>query len=263
MKTSALAAVVLCAVGLKSALASPSVHHAHQHMHKKSELTWEKISYSSSATPAAPSPTAAAGCGRTDPDGYCLDGYGGRTDPVDNGNVDQYMGNRGVPYGSNMQLLSADCAHTYKYTNKFVSIASGTITIAIWNKNGVDGAPNSGQFLEPALKFDLAPGACQYVGWDENSQVAWCHDTGKRTQWGAKDCTYGEADFGNLSNGGFSGYDVSSIQNTDGNTQLMTITCPNGMTSSNYGNNYVDDTQPGGIGGNLGPGEVRLETKIA
>ena len=100
------------------------------------------------------------------------------------------------------------------------------------------------------------------VAFDENSQVAWCHDTGAKTAYGAHDCTFGEADFGDQANKQWSGYDVSSIQNTGGNNSPMEITSPNGAPSSNAGNGYTSPSQPGGIGGNLPPGPVSLTVKV-
>jgi len=268
MKAS-VSAIVLCALAFEFALASPQNQHA-GHMHKK-------IHYSSTAAPApppaatsAPPPAATSKApsengkcaGPSDPDGFCLHGFGGRTDPVPGATVDEYKGNVGSPHGSNMQIVDANAAHLYKYKTKFESTGSDTIIVIVWNKSGPDGRPNSGQFSPPALQFDLGPGHPKYVVFDENSQIAWCHDTGKRTPWGAYDCTFGEADFGNLSNGGWSGADVSSIQNTGGNNMDMTINCPNGEKSSNLANNYVSDAQPGGIGCNIAPGPVQLMCKL-
>jgi len=270
MKTS-LSAFVLCALGLEFALATPSFHDVHRHMHKKKDAqTWEQISYSATAAPAASSPPSsppstppAGGCGGpTDPDGFCLQGFGGRTSPITGATVDEYSGNHGAPHGSNVQAIPANAASLYKYKTKFVSTASDTIKIIIWDKVGPDGMPNSGQFSPPVVSFDLAPGATQYVAFDENSQVAWCHDTGRKTQWGAYDCSYGEADFGNLSNNQWSGADHSSIQNTQGSNMPMTIICPTGEVSSNLANGYVADTQPGGIGCNIPPGPVELTCNI-
>ena len=85
---------------------------------------------------------------------------------------------------------------------------------------------------------------------------------GKKTIYGANDCTFGEADFGDESNNGWSGFDVSSIQNTEGNSFPMTITSPGGETSGNTGNNYISDSENGGVGGKLAPGKVRLTTSI-
>jgi len=263
-----VSALVLCALGFEFALASPSIHAGHMH---------KKISYSSTsaaapppaATPKTPpatpkTPPAAGKCdGPTDKDGFCLEGFGQRTTAVVGATVDEYKGNVGNPHGSNMQLVDANKAHLYKYKTKFEAPGPETIKVVVWNKSGPDGRPNSGQFLPAPLNFDLGPGHPKYVVFDENSQVAWCHDTGKKTAWGAYDCTFGEADFGNESNGAWSGADVSSIQNTAGNSMAMTINCPNGEQSSNLANNYVSDTQPGGIGCNIAPGPAALMCKLS
>jgi hypothetical protein len=328
MKAPSLSTIVLCALGIESAMAMPSMHNVHRQyaspqpssipirqlthrsMHRKKDVNfnnpelykgvdWKKVfmpstvsdavastttaaaaevaapttttttappalttSASAPASPAASSSSSSSsgGCSDSDSDGFCTSGFGGQTTPVNNGNVDQYKGNVGNPWGSNIQTV--DGSMNYKYMNEFQSTASADIKIVIWNKSGPDGQPNSGQFSPPALSFTLSPGSSQSVAFDENSQVAWCHDTGEKTAYGAYDCTFGEADFGNLSNGGWSGYDVSSIQNSGGNDSPMTISCPNGETSSNTGNGYISDTQAGGIGGNLAPGKVRLTTHI-
>lgn len=69
-----------------------------------------------------------------------------------------------------------------------------SIDVIVWNKSGPDGQANSGQFSTPALSFPLAAGASQVVAFDKNTQGAFCSDTGKKTQWGAYDCTFGEFD---------------------------------------------------------------------
>src|SRR5947207_13015489 len=103
--------------------ACPSLNY--RSMHKK-------ISYSStSATappPAASAPPPAATSkpppasdkcgGPTDKDGFCLQGFGGRTDPVAGGTVDEYKGNVGTTYGSNMPIVDEKVAHLYKYKTK-------------------------------------------------------------------------------------------------------------------------------------------------
>lgn len=187
-------------------------------------------------------------------------GFGGITSAIANGNVDEYIGNVGAPYGSNIIKVSDAKADSFQYTNNFKNTGSSPVNVIVWNKSGPDGQANSGQFSAPALSFELAPGASQYVAFDKNSQVAFCNFSGKKTSYGANDCTFGEADFGNESNGGWSGYDVSSIQNTAGNDEALSISSTDGATSSNTGNNYVSDKQAGGIGGNLAPGNVRLTT---
>ncbi|KAI9808550.1 MAG: hypothetical protein M1825_003699 [Sarcosagium campestre] len=186
---------------------------------------------------------------------FCADGFGERTQSVANGNVDQYKGNVGIPYGSNIVLVKDD--KNYKYTADFTNKRGEPITIAVWNKAGPDGRPNSGAYLAPALRVPLADGETKTVAFDKNSQVAWAEE-GVKTAWGAHGNTWGEADFANESNNEWSGYDVSSIQSVSGNTYHMTITCDDGATSSNKGNGYTSDTQPGGIGGNLAPGPVHL-----
>lgn len=212
------------------------------------------------ASPAAASSSSHSGSDTSNSVSNDQNGFGGITSAIANGNVDEYIGNVGIPYGSNIIKVSDADADNFQYTNEFQNKGSSPCNVIVWNKSGPDGRPNSGQFSVPALSFELAPGASQYVAFDKNSQVAFCNFSGKKTQYGANDCTFGEADFGNESNGGWSGYDVSSIQNTGGNDEALSISSTDGATSSNFGNNYVSDAQAGGIGGNLAPGNVRLTT---
>ncbi|KAI4122204.1 MAG: hypothetical protein LQ347_006586 [Umbilicaria vellea] len=157
-----------------------------------------------------------------------------------------------------MRLVSS--ADSYDYTNTFRNAASAPLTIIIWNKAGDPAkgqGPNQGQSSAPTLGFTLAAGASQTVAFDSNSQVAWSRNCDRRGDNGAPDCTWGEGDFGNASNQGWTGYDVSSIQNSHGNSEAMCITsAPHnaGLESSNLKNNWVTPDQANqGAGGNIPP----------
>jgi len=296
-----IAAIVLSSIAAQGVFAQPALKHAHRHRHADQherdvdfnnpdlykDVNWssvfasdkpaatpapvaapvvapvvakpapEKAKAPAPAKPAAPATSSKSSTSSSDP-AKAL--FGGVTTPIDNGIVDEYIGNVGIPWGSNIVKISD--VNGAKYTNNFISSASAPIQIIVWNKSGADGRPNSGQFSAPALSFELAPGASQVVAFDENSQVAWCQFTGAKSAYNANDCTYGEADFGNISNNGYSGYDVSLIQS--GAPTPMMITSPNGKTSStsDTSNIYTSDKQAGGIGGNLAPGPVRLTTTL-
>ncbi|KAH7096565.1 hypothetical protein BKA62DRAFT_833898 [Auriculariales sp. MPI-PUGE-AT-0066] len=224
----------------------------------------------------APAPAPAATCTNKDGD-WCIDGFGGRTAP--SGSGVSYAGNIGDPWGSNIKIVDASIADQYKYTVKFVgsSHMGGDYKVVVWNKIGPD-HQMTGWFGNEAVSFTLSPGGEAYVAFDEDSQGAWGAAQGDKLptdQWGGYDPTWGEFDFGSSINNGWSGFDVSAIvpQNAGAQVQGMRIcdTTPGheGVCStitSNMGrvdNAYtVAETDIGGIGGNLGPGSVRLEAVI-
>jgi hypothetical protein len=161
---------------------------------------------------------------------------------------DNYMGNYGSPYGSN--VIKVDSVGTNTYTNTFKNTQSQTITVNIWNKVGPDMQVLSGSALAPkdtTLTFTLAPGASQVVAFQENSQVAWAQACSETTPSGAFKTTWGEANF--VKSG--SGYDVSAINNPN-NDYAMTITSSEApqCTSSRTENFWLTDSKP--IGGSDG-----------
>ena len=189
--------------------------------------------------------------------------FGGVSAPKDNGNKDQYIGNVGIPYGSNMVLLdSADDAEKYKYSNTFNNPTSDKITVIVWNKSGKDGQPQSGMSLPPTLTFSVGPNESKAVAFDENSQVAFAQDCERDPMKGnLPNCTWGEVDFGDLRNGGWSGYDRSSIPNSAGNTGLLTISCEGAKTSSQDSNSFTSAAQTN-AGGSLAPGPAHFHTTM-
>lgn len=189
--------------------------------------------------------------------------FGGRTEPKDNGNKDQYIGNVGLPYGSNMlKLNSADEINNFKYTNTFSNPTSEKITVIVWNKSGKDGQPQSGMSLEPNMKFEVQPNESVHVAFDDNSQVAFAQDCERDPMKGnLPNCTWGEVDFGDLRNGGWSGYDRSSIPNSAGNTGLLTISCEGAKTSSQKDNSFTSAAQTN-AGGSLAPGPAHFSTTM-
>ena len=189
--------------------------------------------------------------------------FGGVSSPKDNGNKDEYIGNVGIPYGSNMVLLdSADKAKTYKYSNTFTNPTSDKISVIVWNKSGKDGQAQSGMSLPPTLTFSLDPNESKAVAFDENSQVAFAQDCARDPMKGnLPNCTWGEVDFGDLRNGGWSGYDRSSIPNSAGNTGLLTISCEGAKTSSKGSNSFTSAAQTN-AGGSLAPGAAHFFTSM-
>lgn len=189
--------------------------------------------------------------------------FGGVTAPKDNGNYDEYIGNVGIPYGSNMILLdSADDAKQFKYSNTFTNPTSDEIKVIVWNKSGKDGRPQSGMGLPPTITFALGPNESKAMAFDENTQAAFSQDCERDPMKGnLPNCTWGEIDFGDLRNGGWSGYDRSSIPNGAGNTGLLTISCEGAKTSSQESNSFTSAAQTN-AGGALAPGAAHFSTTM-
>lgn len=162
---------------------------------------------------------------------------------------DNYYGNVGAPYGSN--VIKVDSTTGYDFTNTFHNSQSKTITINIWQKVGPDGEPLSGSALAPkntTLTFALAAGASQTVAIQGNTQIAWAEACSDFAASGAYAITWGEANF--VSSG--SGYDVSAIMNANGNNYDMTITSVEAASckSSRTENMWLTATDP--VGGSDG-----------
>lgn len=189
-------------------------------------------------------------------------GFGGISEPVDDGNQDHYIGNVGIPYGSNMILIDESDKGNYKYTLTLTNINNADTTYIVWNKSGKDGQPQSGMGLEPNLKFTVSPRKAQVIAFDENSQVSFSQNC-ERNQLGGNlpDCTWGEADFGDLRNGGWSGYDCSSIPNSKGNVDYCKMSCEGAKTSSQDYNSFTDVSQTN-AGGSLAPGPVAFYAEL-
>jgi len=189
--------------------------------------------------------------------------FGGISSPKDDGNKDHYIGNVGMPYGSNMlKLDKPEHATDYKYSNTFSNPTSDKISVIVWNKSGKDGQAQSGMSLPANLKFDLGPKESVAVAFDENSQVSFAQDCERDPAKGnVPNCTWGEVDFGDLRNGGWSGYDRSSIPNGAGNTGLLTISCEGAQTSSQQSNSFTSAAQTN-AGGSLAPGPAHFYTTM-
>ena len=234
---------------------NPIHHHHHNHNHNPAPVE--------SIAAAASSAVSDASSGSSGSSSSGLKSFGGVTAPKDNGNKDEYIGNVGSPYGTNMILLdSADKAKSYKYSNTFKNPTSDEIKVIVWNKSGNDGQPQSGMSLPPTLTFPLGPNESKAVAFDENSQVAFAQDCARDPMKGnLPNCTWGEVDFGDLRNGGWSGYDRSSIPNSAGNTGLLTISCEGAKTSSKEGNSFTSAAQTN-AGGSLAPGPAHFFTTM-
>lgn len=237
---------------------SPSVSPPEKHVEvQPTPTTTAAITAATTPAVVAPNTKSNAGTAESD-DSSSAPVFGGRTDPKDNGNKDEYIGNVGNPYGSNIQKATAGGAKKCKYSIKFANNGAQSKTFILWNKSGRDGRPQSGMGDAPYLHLPVAAGQSQYVCFDENSQVAFSEDCPRNpSQGNLPDCTWGEADFGDLRNGGWSGYDRSSIPNTQGNTGFLTLSCPGGKTSSQDYNSFTDASQED-AGGAIAPGPAAI-----
>lgn len=218
-----------------------------------STLSSAPVSTSSSAPSSTSSSTTSSG-------GSSCPGFGKITAPVDNGNKDQYIGNVGNPYGSNMKVVSASDNCDCKYSIKFVNNGGASMEAIVWNKSGKDGQPQSGMGSVPNLNIPLGVGESKLVCFDENSQVSFSRNCQRSAVSNSPDCTWGEADFGDLRNGAWSGYDVSSIANSAGNVENLTLTCSKAKTSSQAENSFTDASQED-AGGSVAPGSVAIQAE--
>ncbi|KAK4067133.1 uncharacterized protein Triagg1_7861 [Trichoderma aggressivum f. europaeum] len=125
-----------------------------------------------------------------------------------------YKGNVGAggSYGCNLMPVKSNLLDQYQYTVVFTNAGEDS-KCDCWNKIGADGLIDGFFSGHQALTFDLPAGGKQVLAVDSNSQIGCaCGKNGAElTNIGQFASTWLEADFGNLSNGGWSGVDVSSI----------------------------------------------------
>ncbi|KAL4894887.1 hypothetical protein BDV59DRAFT_175203 [Aspergillus ambiguus] len=132
-----------------------------------------------------------------------------------------------------------------------------------------------GWYGHSALNFTLAAGETRYVAFAENSQGAWGAAAGDELptdDYGGYSCTWGEFDFGDTDNSGWSGWDVSAIQAQSAGqaVQGMRI-CTHSDESCSYittgaekvVNAYTEAKKSvDGIGGTASSGAVRLKVHV-
>lgn len=197
--------------------------------------------------------------------------FGGQSIPVVTGDRITYIGNIGIPYGSNMMYIANDQVDNHKYTTMFKNVGQNPIPVNVWNKAGRDGQANSGGCTEANLKFTLQPGESQAVAFDENTQAAFSRDC-EKGPGGYPACVWGELDFGDqrpddstgAGNKGHSGFDRSSIPGGAG--EVLTMSCLNcgggDQTSSREKNAFTSDAQLSG-GGQANPGPAHFLAEMA
>lgn len=236
---------------------------------------------STSSVPSTSSSGAGSDWSSVPSDGvFSTSGFGDITTPYNltAGNVINYVGNIGSPYGSNIQEVSASEASSYKYVVQFKGSNTVDWIVKIWNKIGSD-AKVDGFFNGHAChSFTLAPGETRYWAFNTNTQGGWAAAEGSdlptNSQDGAYAATWGEIDFGNEDNSGWSGYDVSAIQaqkagktiqgmkicNLLQSSAKCSTILPGGTVVNN--NAYITGYEKDGLGGNLEAGPVRLTVEI-
>ncbi|KAL4916413.1 hypothetical protein BDW62DRAFT_186309 [Aspergillus aurantiobrunneus] len=205
---------------------------------------------------------------------FSWEGFGGRTAQDITGNKFTYSGNVGVPWGSNIQEVTAEQASQYKYVIQFHGSKTDPWTVVVWNKIGPD-MKMTGWYGNSALTFKLQPNEIRYVAFDENSQGSFGAakgDTLPTDEYGGYSCTWGEFDLGSEVNDGWSGWDVSAIQAqaAGDHIQGMKMCAHDGTNCSiittgaaKVEHAYLEKHKwEDGIGGKVIPGAVRIVTHL-
>ncbi|KAL5355567.1 hypothetical protein BJX96DRAFT_184166 [Aspergillus floccosus] len=232
-------------------------------------------SQQTSTSSATSAPSSAAGSSWTSVPAsskFSTSGFGASTNT--SGSGINYTGNVGNPWGSNIIEVTAATASQYKYVAQFTGSNTEDWTVIFWNKIGPDGKLD-GWYGHSALKFTLAAGETRYVAFDENSQGGWgaaAGDSLPTDEYGGYACTWGEFDFGDTANGGWSGWDVSAIQAQAASLEVqgMRICDHTGQKCSyitsgagTVVNAYTEaKKEVDGIGGSVGEGAVRLKVHV-
>lgn len=293
MKFTAASALLLAAV----ATAAPSGH-AHKNAHRSLEARNDFVMAQKPAPPTAapappaapapaPAPAAAPGVFKeetvkaqsTGGSGQGVDSVtsfcGGAKREVKRATLAQiaYAGNVGTPgnYGCNMMLAKSNVAEQYKYVTKIDNVSDQDQECVAYNKIGPDGGINGFFNGNEAIKFTVPAGATQYLVADENTQGGVVCDAPSipLTGFGQFAGTWTEFDFGNDSNGGWSGADASCLVSAASGMPIPGLNvCGHGTCSTiNPGGSGTNAFLGGmealdGLGLNIPPGNVLLEVTI-
>jgi hypothetical protein len=180
------------------------------------EFTATPSQVESTVTPVPTSSTSGGNWFETPSNGeYSTSGFGGQTKAKTVGLLDwDYIGNVGIPWGSNIIEVSEATANQYKHVMRFEGSVSEPWTVLFWNTYGPDGKMDGFWKPNSALQFTLEPGEVKYVAVDDNTQGGWAAAPGEdipTTNFGQYAATWGEFDMSSEKNGGSSGWDVSCI----------------------------------------------------
>lgn len=197
-------------------------------------------------------------------------GFGATTAPSGSGAT--YCGNVGSPYGSNIIEISEGDLSTYDYT---ITLDGSQITedhdVIFWNKCGPDGGLTGFFATSFPLTVTVSPNSKSYVAVDVDTQGGFIGYPSSSSVPRAVDGIvlgfWGEFDFADSANNGWSGFDVSAIEANiagissypglliSGDGQTSSITSNLGAVSNAY---TEAETAVGGIGGNVAPGPLAL-----
>ncbi|KAL7795154.1 hypothetical protein V8C37DRAFT_374675 [Trichoderma ceciliae] len=290
MKFSSTSVLLAAALGVS---AHPSGH-AHRRAHNSVEARGDFViankpsdAPSATAVPVAiPTPSQAApassakassasggqGSGPSTYTPFCSGSNGKRATAAEIA----YKGNvgGGGQYGCNVMAVQSNLVDQYQYTMVFENAGEDTICY-VWNKIGKDGGINGFFNGNEALKFNLAAGGTQVIAVDSNSQIgASCGPSGPPlTPIGQFAGVWAEADFSNLSNGGWSGADVSSIVAAAAGMEIPGMkmcgtgaasgTCSTIWPGGRGDNAFVGGTEAlDGLGLNLAPGKTSIHITV-
>lgn len=172
---------------------------------------------------------------------YSREGFGGVSAAQTVGALDwDYIGNVGVPWGSNIIQVAESAASQYKHVLRFEGSQTDPWNVIFWNTYGPDNKMTGFWAPNEALSFTINPGEVTYVAIDDNSQGGWAAAPGKvpTTSFGQYAATWGEFDMSSEKNDGFSGWDVSCIiaELNDLTIQGMRICNHLGQDCSSIGN---------------------------
>ncbi|TPX08257.1 uncharacterized protein E0L32_001847 [Thyridium curvatum] len=186
----------------------------------------------------------------------------------------KYKGNVGVAgsYGCNIKLIESTIADKYKYTAR-IKGGSSKYTCAVWLKVGPDGGINGFFKNNEVHTFTIPANGEQWLAFDDDTQGGFCcskGDAAATTSFGQYVCPWTEFDFGNTSNGGWSGFDASAlVAGATGAAMDGLQVCAKGTCSTLYqGGGGQNAYLPGmeaedGIGGNIAPGPLTLNVNVA
>jgi len=180
------------------------------------EFTATPSQVESTVTPVPTSSPAGGDWFETPSSGsFSRDGFGGQTKGKKTGFLDwDYVGNVGIPWGSNIIEVDEANANQYKHVMRFEGSDTEPWTVLFWNTYGPNGKMDGFWKPNAALRFTLEKGEVKYVAVDDNSQGGWAAAPGEdipTTNFGQYAATWGEFDMSSEKNGGSSGWDVSCI----------------------------------------------------
>lgn len=206
---------------------------------------------------------------------FTTEGFGESTKPSMIGEAKwDFKGNVGNPYGSNIKVVSGQQAPKYENVMQFKANGNEKMNVVMWNKIGPTGGLNGFFNKNPPVKFTVSPGEAVYVSFDKDSQGGFAAAKGEVPMSDAGyGATWGEFDFGNSANNGWSGWDVSSIVAQKAKLPVigMKICKADGSSCSSMKANAQDvdnayteaDTGKNGIGGSQSGGNgVRLTVTL-